>query len=194
MTKRTNSATKRSFVYGKNNVVLLCEACIKYRDKFIQCTKLDPFNYTTLASCCMAVYKTHFLPKDTLALTHNNAYINQHKTFSNASTEWLEYVKHTRDVDVHHALTHGEMKFGVYYVDGYYEKDSVRKALELNGCMHYGNECRYSPNQHHPMSKVLYGELRKQFDTKVEILVRTYGLDVEVMWECEWANAKRCDS
>ncbi|KAI4891048.1 hypothetical protein NFI96_008140 [Prochilodus magdalenae] len=159
---------KELYVYGRNDVVLLREACIKYRDEFIQCTKLDPFNYTTLASCCMAVYKTHFLPKDTLALTHNNAYVNQHKTFSNVSIEWLEFVKSTRDVDIHHALTYGEMKFGVYHVDGYYEKDGVRKALEFNGCMHHGHECRYSHNHVHPMSKVSYGELRKQFNTKVE--------------------------
>ncbi|XP_076873809.1 uncharacterized protein LOC143523314 isoform X1 [Brachyhypopomus gauderio] len=184
---------KELYVYGRNDVVLLREACIKYRDEFIQCTKLDPFNYTTLASCCMAVYKTHFLPKDTLALTHNNAYVNQHKTFSNASIEWLEYVRCVRDVDVHHALTHGEMKFGAYYVDGYYEKDGVRKVLEFNGCMHHGHECRYNPNQAHPMSKVLYGDLRKQFDTKVETLIHAYGLDVEVMWECQWTATKRCD-
>ncbi|KAI4891164.1 hypothetical protein NFI96_009541 [Prochilodus magdalenae] len=181
------------YVYGRNDVVLLREACIKYRDEFIRCTKLDPFNYTTLASCCMAVYKTHFLPKDTLALTHNNAYVNQHTTFSNVSIEWLEFVKSTRDVDVPHALTHGEMKFGVYHVDGYYEKDGVRKALEFNGCVHHGHECRYSHNHVHPMSKVSYGELRKQFNIKVEVLVRAYGLEVEVMWECQWANAKRFD-
>lgn len=83
-------------MYGKNDVVLLREACMKYRDEFIQCTKLDPFRYTTLAACCMAVYKTHYLPKDTLALTHKNAYTNQNKTYSAISIEWLEYVKTTR--------------------------------------------------------------------------------------------------
>ncbi|KAL7868638.1 hypothetical protein SRHO_G00100220 [Serrasalmus rhombeus] len=66
-----------------------------------------------------------------------------------------------------------------------HNQGGARKAGEFNGCVHHGHECRYSPNQPHPMSKVLYGELRKQFNTKVEILVRAYGLDVEVMWECE---------
>ena len=87
---------KELHAYGRHDVVLLREACLKYRDEFMQCTGLDPFNQTTLASCCMAVYKTHYLPKDTLALTHNNAYINQHKAFSNISIEWLEYVKSHR--------------------------------------------------------------------------------------------------
>lgn len=44
--------------YGINDVVVLRKACIVYRDAFIECTTLDPFAYTTLASCCMAVFKT----------------------------------------------------------------------------------------------------------------------------------------
>ena len=126
---------KELYKYGRNNVILLREACLKYRAEFIECTGLDLFSYTTLASCCMAVYKTCFLPKDTLALIHNNAYVNQHKAYSNISIEWLEFLKETRNVDIHHALTHGEMMVGKYYVDGYYEKDGERIALELNGCI-----------------------------------------------------------
>ena len=77
----------------------------------------------------MAVYKTHFLPRDTLALTHNNAYINQHKAFSNVSIEWLEFVKSHRGVQVSHALSEGEVMFGKYHLDGYYEEGGVRFAL-----------------------------------------------------------------
>lgn len=79
---------KELYTYGRNDVILLREACLKYCSEFIECTELDPFSQTTLASCCMTVYKTHFLPRDTLALTHNNAYINQYKAFSNISIEW----------------------------------------------------------------------------------------------------------
>ncbi|XP_053481752.1 uncharacterized protein LOC128608210 [Ictalurus furcatus] len=184
---------KELAMYGKNDVVLLREACMKYRDEFIQCTKLDPFRYTTLAACCMAVYKTHYLPKDTLALTHNNAYTNQNKTYSAVSIEWLEYVKTTRGVNIQHALNHGEMVIGKYHLDGYYEKDGVKYGFEFNGCMFHGHECRYNPNHLHPLSKVPYGLLRRQFDDKVEILEKAYGLDVEVMWECDWNNAKQND-
>ena len=126
---------KEFYKYGRNYVVLLREACLKYRAESIECTGLDPFSYTTLAFYCMAVYKTCFLPKDTLALTHNKAYVNQHKAYKNISIEWLEFDKETRNVDIHHALTQGEMMVGKYHLDGYYEKDGERIALKFNGCM-----------------------------------------------------------
>ena len=135
-----------------------------------------------------------FLPRDTLALTHNNAYIDQHKAFSNISIEWLEFVKSHRNVDIEHALTGGERLIGGYYLDGYYEQNGVRFALEFNGCIHHGHDCRYNPNNVHPLSKVPYSVLRRRFDDKVEILTNTYGLKVEVMWECEWKRAKQHDA
>ncbi len=48
--------------YGNSDVVVLRKACFVYRQAFMECAELDPFQYTTLASCCMAVFKTHFLP------------------------------------------------------------------------------------------------------------------------------------
>ena len=184
---------KELYAYGRNDVVLLREACLKYRHEFMESTAIDPFNQVTLPSCCMAVYKTHFLPRDTLALTHNNAYINQHKAFSNVSIEWLEFVKSHRGVQVSHALSEGEVMFGKYYLDGYYEEGGVRFALEFNGCMHHGHDCRYNPHHIHPLSKVPYSLLRKQFDDKVQTLSKAYGLKVEIMWECEWKLAKQHD-
>ena len=59
--------------------------------------------------------------------------------------------------------------------------------------MHHGHECRYNPNNVHPLSKVPYSVLRKHFDDKVEILSKAYGLKVEIMWECEWKQAKQHD-
>lgn len=67
----------------------------------------------------MAVY-THFLPRDTIALTQN-AYINQHKAISNISIKCLEFVRVTRKVDVQHVLTGGAVSIWKYFVDGYYE-------------------------------------------------------------------------
>ncbi|KAI7790585.1 putative DNA polymerase-like protein [Triplophysa rosa] len=107
--------------YGVNDVILLREACMKYRQSFMECTELDPFSFTTLASCCMGVFKAHYLERDTLALTHNNAYVQKSKTYSNVSIEWLEYLKKTRNADIHHAVNYSELSIGNYFLDGYYE-------------------------------------------------------------------------
>ncbi|KAL0148364.1 hypothetical protein M9458_056344, partial [Cirrhinus mrigala] len=185
---------KELAMYGKNDVVLLREVCMKYRDEFIQCTGLDPFNYTTLAATCMAIFKTHYLPKDTIALTRNNGYINQNKTYSNASIEWLEYIGKSRRVDIQHALNHGEVSFGKYYVDGFYIDGTTRKALEFAGCFYHGCTHCYNPNDLNLLLKVPYGLLRRQFDDKLEILKHAYGLHTEVQWECSWTRAKQSDA
>ncbi|XP_067306560.1 uncharacterized protein [Pseudorasbora parva] len=184
---------KQLYDYGVNDVVLLREACMKYREAFIECTQLDPFAFTTLASCSMGVFKTHYLDRDTLALTHNNAYVRQSKTYSNASIEWLEFVKKTRDVDIHHAVNHGEVSIGRYFLDGYYEQDGVKHGLEYNGCIHHGHSCRFEPHHKHPLSRVPFSVLRRQFDEKIEILQNSYGLQIEVLWECEWGKLKKTD-
>nr|DAC81393.1 TPA_asm: PolB-C [Pimephales minnow adintovirus] len=138
-------------------------------------------------------FKTHFLEKNTLALTHNKAYVRQSKCYSSASIEWLEYVKKTRNVDLHHALNHGEVSVGKFFLDGYYEQDGVRHGLEFNGCSWHGCSCRYEPYHRHPLSGLPYGVLRSQFDDKVEILQKAYGLQIEVMWECRWNKMKKTD-
>ena len=137
---KTFNFKKELAIYGKNDVVLLRNVCMKYRDEFILCAGLDPFNYTTLAATCMATYKTHFIPKDTIALTRNNAYINQNKTYSNISIEWLEYIRTTRSIDVQHALNRGEVSFGKYHVDGFYGNGTVKKGFEFLGCFFHGCE------------------------------------------------------
>lgn len=120
---------KQLEMYCKNDVYLLREACMKYHNEFILCTDLDPFNYTTLTGCAMAIYKTHFMPKDTIGLTHDNAYTNQNKTYSNVSIEWLEYLQKSHSIYIQHALNHGEVSFGKYYVDGFYDDGTVKKAF-----------------------------------------------------------------
>ncbi|KAK9535956.1 hypothetical protein VZT92_005785 [Zoarces viviparus] len=58
--------------YCINDVEVLRRACTVYRESFLECTQLDPFAFTTLASSCMGVFKTMFLPADTVALTYED--------------------------------------------------------------------------------------------------------------------------
>ncbi|XP_039511243.1 uncharacterized protein LOC120466725 [Pimephales promelas] len=178
--------------YCRNDVVILREACIKYRKEFIECTNIDPFKSVTLAGTCMKVFKTNFLSRDTVALTHSHAYINQYKTYSNASIQWLEFIKSKDCVPVQHALNHGEQAFGPYHVDGYYESvDGVKTALEFLGCFYHGHDCRFKPEEIQPLSKVSFGTLRRQSDEKIETLRKVYSLRVITIWECEWDHAKQ---
>ncbi|KAK0153088.1 putative DNA polymerase [Merluccius polli] len=179
--------------YGVNDVVVLRKACVVYRDAFIECAGLDPFECTTLASCCMSVFKTQFLPPDTLALTHDGAYTNQYKTFSNASIQWLEFEAFKNDADIMHALNHGEKQFGPYHVDVFCEWGGVRTAYEFAGCFWHGCPKCHSPGHKNAVNNIAFGVLYRQFKEKLASLRQTHKLHVRVMWECEWEQAKTTD-
>ncbi len=130
---------------------------------------MDPFGCVTLAGCAMKVYKTLFLTKDTIALTSKNAYLNQYKAYSTTSIQRLEYIKASKNVDVHHALNHGEVKFGPYHVDGYYEFNNDRIALEFLGCLWHCCNCRFNPKKLNLVLKLPFGALRRQCDNKLNV-------------------------
>ncbi len=122
-----------------------------------------------------------------------NAYLKQYKAYSTPSIQWLEYIKASKNVNVHHALNHGEVKFGPYHVDGYYEFNDDRIALEFLGCFWHGCKCRFNPNELNPVSKLPFGVLRRQSDNKLNVLRNTYNLKVVTIWECMWEKAKQND-
>ncbi len=103
----------------------------------------------------MKCLKRFFYPRH-IALTHKNAYINQCKAYSNPSIQWLEYIKASKNVDVQHALNRGSQIWS-FYVDGYYEINGDRIALEYLGCFWHGCDCRFNPSELNPVSKIPYG-------------------------------------
>ena len=177
--------------YGVNDVVVLRKACLVYRDTFMKCTDLDPFTYTTLASVCMAVYKSMFLPQNTVAYTFDGAYHTQHKTFSNVSIQWLEYVAHKHNTHIQHALNSGEKQFGPFFTDGYDEE--THTAYEFLGCFFHGCPSCYCPAYTNPVTNTEYGMLKNQHDAKMTYLQNTHLLKVVVIWECEWHRLRNTD-
>ncbi|KAL3983293.1 interferon-induced GTP-binding protein Mx [Sarotherodon galilaeus] len=177
--------------YCVNDVDVLRKACTIYRDTLLGCTQVDPFMHTTLAAFSMGVYKTLFLPRDTLALTYDGAYVEQNKTFSNVSIEWLQYVSHTTNTVIKHALRGGEQRVGPYFLDGFDPVDHT--AYEFAGCFHHGCVKCYPESEVNPVSKASYGLLHRMFCDKVDALKSQYSLSVVVMWECEWAALKQTD-
>lgn len=106
----------------------------------------------------------------------------------------MEYISKTRGVDVQHALNTGKIQFGPYFLDGFYEKDGVKIALEYLGCYFHGHCCKFNPHDRHPfIKKATFATLRAQTDHKLETLEKIHGLNVEYIWVCEWADAKNND-
>ncbi|XP_047458093.1 uncharacterized protein LOC125018336 isoform X1 [Mugil cephalus] len=124
---------KEAVLYCNLDTEILAASCLKFREEFIRETRVDPFTCITIASACMKVFKTNFLPPNTLALPPADNYNRQFKNYSDSGIQWLEWVSQNENVAIRHALNGGEKKLGKYFVDGYAETDGVKKAWEFLG-------------------------------------------------------------
>ena len=61
---------------------------MKLRELFEQVADIDRFQYITIASVCHAIYRSRFLPVNTIGIADEA----QVDTYSVKSIKWLEYI------------------------------------------------------------------------------------------------------
>lgn len=76
---------------------------------FQECYAL--FHFLVTASVCMAIYRSQFIPEETIAYIPARGYSRGNK-YSKASIEWLEFEAAQRKCKIRHALNdiHGEYR------------------------------------------------------------------------------------
>ncbi|XP_077361782.1 uncharacterized protein LOC144006673 [Festucalex cinctus] len=189
--KGTFNFAQEALMYCRNDVNILATACEKFREEFLNATGTDPFNSVTIASSCMKVFRNNFLTPKTLAITPTDNYIQQSKSFSRDSIQYLMWVAHSQKIPIIHALNKGEVKIGQYYVDGYALIDGVKYVWEYLGCFYHGcREC-YDPTQKCPMSKRPFQEKFDRVKKKIQDLKVKHGIQLVLMWEHEWLRLKK---
>ena len=82
--------------YCKSDVDILLNACWKFHSLVMDVTgpehPMDPFNYTTIASICMGIFHSKFLPEKWKVLLQNDAKVGcTHE--SQCSCLWLNAMK-----------------------------------------------------------------------------------------------------
>ena len=224
--------------YCISDVDILRQACMSFRKLMIEVTGLDPFAHVTIASVCMAIYKTNFVEEEYLVtlnhkrtqevrevqgklkngvwsyLLHPNRWSDEAKMaedwtvqqtkfikspiaqvppggyhrdqYSLASIRWLEWMKHSQNMHIQHALNDGEYQIPStnFKADGYDPND--RHVLEFLGCVYHGClKCFKDRNAKSPMTKQSFNELytlTKMRETKIKSL----GYKYTCIWECEF--------
>ncbi|GIY93491.1 hypothetical protein CEXT_645501 [Caerostris extrusa] len=74
-------------------------------------TQVDPFQYVTIASACMAVFRSLHVTPNTIAMVPIHGYVNDIR-YSPDSIRWLDFVSHNENIVILHALNGtGEKKF-----------------------------------------------------------------------------------
>nr|DAC81317.1 TPA_asm: PolB [Larimichthys croaker adintovirus] len=181
---------KEARLYCENDVDILAKGCVLFRNQFLTDTGVDPFSCITIASACMKVFLTKFLPPKTLAIPSPDNYRCQTKSYSHASIQWLEWVARSNNVFIQHALNKGEKQVGPYFVDGFAEIDGVAYAWEFLGCFYHGCPSCFNPHDTCPLRRVPFEELHAASEEKMQALKSVYGVQTVVMWEHEWSALK----
>ena len=106
------------FEYCRSGVDILRRGIMKLREDFIQLENIDPLRCITIASVCMTIYCSNYMPKKTIAIVPEYAKTDN---FSKMPIMWLNYVSNGNIIK--HALNGGEKEFNIgdetYKVDGF---------------------------------------------------------------------------
>ena len=60
---------------------------IKFREDFIELENIDPLQYVTIASVCMTIYRSNYMPEDTIGVVKD---VTRGETYSKISIAWLD--------------------------------------------------------------------------------------------------------
>ena len=136
---------KEIIAYCRSDVDILRRSLIKFREDFIQLENIDPLRYITIASVCMTIYRSNYMPKDTIAIVPE---YNKTDNYSKMSIIWLNYMSKAKNLNIQHALNGGEKKLTIddktYKVDGFCEETNT--VYEFYGCFWHGCPNCYKPN------------------------------------------------
>ncbi|XP_061190399.1 uncharacterized protein LOC133198307 [Saccostrea echinata] len=203
---------KEMLEYCRSDVDILRRACLKFKNLLWEATSVDggrgvdAFGSCTIASLCMNVFKTKFLPEDWKILVQENndeQWLMERRLDGQAevlkkSIAWLEWLRKRARVEgrifnIRHALTdRGEYRVpGTRYsVDGYVPPSLDNPggvAYEFHGCRYHGCPLCYKngddvliPNSNQTASELLALTRHK------ERQLRGLGLKVVVCWEHEF--------
>ena len=72
-------------------------------------SNIDPFQYVTIASVCNAIYRSEFLPQNTIGIVNETSSDN----YSIKSIKWLKYISWKENVNIRHACNGGEQNFKI---------------------------------------------------------------------------------
>jgi hypothetical protein len=171
---------KELYDYCNSDVDILRRGCLELRKQFLEIANIDPFRYITIAGVCMAIYRSKYIKKDTIAVVDNL----KKDQYSQQSISWLNSFNNP---NIKHALNDGEVKICGSKVDGFDEKSNT--VYQYHGCFWHGCTKCYSSDFINNKNKTTMEDL---YEKTIEISeqIKKAGYNLIEMWECEWTKSK----
>ena len=111
------------------------------------------------------------------------------------SYQWMNYLMETENIHIQHKLNTGkEFAVGPYYMDGYSNINGVQTLYEFNGCFyhfHNPDECGFKRGRIMSEKTRMLLEKRAKHTREKESYIRSRGLELIVIYECQFAQMKK---
>ena len=115
--------------YCRSDVDILRRSMLKFRNDFIELENIDPLQYITIASVCMTIYRSNYMPNNEISVVKE---IINSETYSKISIAWLDWISERDGVYIKHALNGGEKTLPFGKVDGFCQETNT--VYEFQGC------------------------------------------------------------
>ena len=165
--------------YCSSDVDILRKGCLKFREEFLEIANIDPFQYLTIASVCMAIYRSKYIWKDTIAVVDEPI----EEKYSRQSISWLNSLENP---NIKHALNGSEQMICGAKVDGFDEKTNT--VYQYHGCFWHGCQKCYNEGSINNVNQEEMGDLYEKTKERSN-RIKEAGYNLEEMWECKWTKS-----
>ncbi|XP_050506022.1 uncharacterized protein LOC126884199 [Diabrotica virgifera virgifera] len=161
--------------YCDADVDILRRGCLELRKEFLAVANIDCFQYVMIASTCLAIYRSKYLPTNQIAV------VEKQDVYSSAAISWLSLFPGLR-----HARNGGEVTICGSKVDGF-DKDT-NTAYQFHESFWHGDPRVYSADTVNPVTKERMGDLYANTLRRSQ-QIRGAGYNLVEMWELDWINS-----
>ena len=156
--KKTMFDLQKEFVeYCDSDVYILRRGCLELRNHFLEIANIDPFQYITIASVCMGIYRSKYLQPETIAIVKDN----KKEMYSKTSIVWLNTFK-----NVQHALKGGEVTICGSKVDGFNQESNT--VYQFHGYFWHGCPKCYDDDRINNINHETMGDLHEKQRREVD--------------------------
>src|SRR5580692_4777918 len=150
-------------------------------------SNIDPFQYVTIAGVCNAIYRSEFLPENTVGIVNETA----SDTYSFKSIKWMKYLMANENIKIRNACNGGEITITTnqnrYKVDGYCHENNT--VYQFHGCYYHGCPTCYNELTINDANGRYMKDLYK--NTKyIDNAIREAGYNLFTIWEHEFDTNK----
>lgn len=173
-----------------------CKECSKYgKNEFIEKAnkihnnkyKYDKVEYigSDISVTITCTKHGDFIQKPRNHIKGSGCQICSNSGYSQKAIKWLNYISHTKNINIQHMENGGEFKIPgtTFKTDGYCKETNT--IYEFNGCQFHACCLCTNHNEINPFKKVLNKQIFEE-TIKREIMIRLLGYNLVVIWEHEW--------